>query len=538
MQILDSEASYMEKSFSKGGLVALLAAQRERWRARTPTPTELAAFKDLFALAPIPILMLHGLDLTVEIANEAALNILGNDNVLGRTLLDVLPEIAGQGCARVLREVMGTGVPHIREEAFVGLDERRPPFHGTSYWTFTCSRWKGEDSEHPRVIVVFADVTAQVVARKGLEGLAEKAEAANRAKDQFFAMLSHELRNPLSPIVTALELMRLNGFNTREQALIERQVGHLVRLVDDLLDVSRIARGQVTLKRRPMDLGEVVAAAVEIVSPLLEERRHRLVVDVPEGLHVDVDPDRMSQVVSNLLTNAAKYSPENSRISITSAAAGDKVRLAVADEGIGIDSDRLGKIFDAFSQHAQASERSSGGLGLGLTIVWNLVQLHGGEVHAYSGGHGKGSEFIVELPRSSAVSQAQPVFEATASVQSSQRKVLVIDDNRDAADTLAAALTSIGYEARVAHDGPSALSLAQHFSPETALVDIGLPVMDGYELARRLRERAGGIRLIAITGYGQAEDRRRSKEAGFERHLVKPVALDEIRSALDEVDSP
>jgi signal transduction histidine kinase len=493
------------------------------------------AFKDLFSLVPIPIVMFRGHELILEVANEAALSVIGEDAV-GKTLLDVLPETAADRCAEIMRQVMATGVPHIREEAFFGLDEHRPPFQGTSYWTFTCARWRHEIGGEPRALVVFSDVTAQVLAGRAMAAMAERAEAANQAKDQFFAVLSHELRNPLSPIVTGLELMRLRGLDTPEQALIERQVRHLVRLVDDLLDVSRIARGQIALKKRPMELSRIVATAVEMASPLFEARGDRLDVDVPaEGLTVDVDPDRMGQVISNLLTNAAKHSPGGSRIALTAAAAGDKIRLSVADEGIGIDEARLDTLFDPFVRHVDVPGRESGGLGLGLTIVWNLVRLHGGEVRAHSEGPGKGSEFVIELPRVEPERAAGGTAASPARRRDAPRprKVLVVDDNPDAAETLGAALATVGHDVRIAHDAPSALSLAADFAPDTALIDIGLPIMDGYELASRLRERDGNVRLIAITGYGQAEDRRRSQAAGFDFHFTKPVALAELRSVLE-----
>jgi PAS domain S-box-containing protein len=381
-------------------------------------------------------------------------------------------------------------------------------------------------------------------AREQLDGLREAAESANRAKDEFLAMLGHELRNPLSPIVTALHLMKLQGPEGSERArtVIERQVMHLIRLVDDLLDVSRIARGKVELKREVLELAEVVAKGIETVSPLLEERGHTLAVDVPRrGLLVNADPMRLGQVVMNLLTNAAKYTSSGGRITVRAQGVDDEVVLSVRDTGIGIAPDMLPHVFDLFVQERQAIDRSHGGLGLGLTIVRNLVERHGGSVSAHSEGLGRGSEFIVRLPavareRASADARDAAAIGASApGADSRGPRVLVVDDNEDAAEVLTLALTLKGYDTRVAHDAPTALRIAAEFLPDVAVVDIGLPVMDGYELASRLRDTPGleGLRLIALTGYGQESDRRRSREAGFHYHLVKPADVDALEAVME-----
>jgi signal transduction histidine kinase/CheY-like chemotaxis protein len=364
----------------------------------------------------------------------------------------------------------------------------------------------------------------------------ERAEAANRAKDEFLAMLGHELRNPLSPILTAVQLMRLRAGDalTRERTIIERQVNHMVRLVDDLLDVSRITRGKVQLKRLPIDLARVVAQAIEIASPLLEERAHRLTTTVPAGLMVDVDANRLAQVLANLLTNAAKYTPPRGTIEVTGTARQGRVVLSVRDNGVGIEPELLPRIFELFVQGKQSTDRAQGGLGLGLAIARSLIEMHDGSLGVRSEGLGRGSEFVVELPRAEGV-QAPTLTLAAASGPSAPAragsKVLVIDDNRDAATILAEALESVGHHVRVAHDGPSALEIANEFQPHLALVDLGLPIMDGFELAKRLQELGRETKLVAVTGYGQESDRRRTLEAGFARHFVKPVDLDK----LDEV---
>jgi len=364
------------------------------------------------------------------------------------------------------------------------------------------------------------------------------AESASRAKDEFLAMLGHELRNPLSPILTALQLMRLRGDDSvlRERAIIERQVAHLVRLVDDLLDVSRIARGKVNLNREPVELADAIAKGIELASPLIEERSHRLSVDVPRGLVVHGDVIRLAQVTANLLTNSARYTPPGGNIVVTARRGGGEVLLRVRDDGVGIAPEILERVFDLFVQERQAPHAGAGGLGLGLAIVRSLVQLHGGQVSAHSSGPGRGTEVLVRLPllaEADASSQASsPHFRVS---HPGAHRVLVVDDNRDAADLLVESLKAMGHLALAAYDGPTAIAVAATYQPEVALLDIGLPVMDGHELAARLRELPGLERLplVAITGYGQEHDRRRSAAAGFDDHLVKPIALERVSAVID-----
>jgi PAS domain S-box-containing protein len=388
---------------------------------------------------------------------------------------------------------------------------------------------------HFRLLDLIARQLADLLERSRAE---DELREANLRKDQFLAMLGHELRNPLGPILTATHVMKLMGTDSmkRERDIIERQARHLVRLVDDLLDVSRITQAKVVLKRQPVELWEVVAHAIEAASPLFDQRMQRLSVEVPRhGLWVDVDSARMAQVVSNLLTNAARYTSVGGSIKVGAGSTQGEVVLAVEDDGAGISAEMLPRIFEPFTQGPQAVDRAHGGLGLGLTIVRSLVELHGGSVSARSEGAGKGSVFTIRLPRS----LREPV--PAQGADSSRRKlpmpgmnVLVVDDNEDGAMMLAEALQLSGYNTRVAQDGPMALQVSREFKPEVALLDIGLPVMDGYELARRLRKESGShnLTLIAVTGYGQDVDRARSREAGFDAHLVKPVDLDALRSLI------
>jgi len=374
--------------------------------------------------------------------------------------------------------------------------------------------------------------------RRRLADVLASAEGVSRAKDEFIAMLSHELRNPLSPIVTALELMKAHAPAAiqRERVVIERQVAHLVRLVDDLLDVSRVIRGKVRLERRPVALADVISNAVEQASPLLEERRHALDVDAAEGLLLDGDAHRLAQVVANLLTNAAKYTDPGGRIVLRAVGEEREVRLSVTDDGIGISPALLPRIFDLFVQGERNLDRAPGGLGIGLTIVRSLVDLHGGRISAESAGRGRGSTFTVWLPMALAPRTRLPSPSSERARRAGSRvPVLVVDDNVDAAELLAEVLRSRGHEVQVAYDGPSALAVVEEAPPRVALLDLGLPVMDGYELARRLRERLGALRLVAVTGYGQEPDRRASAQAGFDAHLVKPVDLDAICEVVDRL---
>lgn len=387
----------------------------------------------------------------------------------------------------------------------------------------------------------------QVRARRELERAAAEREellaelqTTTRAKDEFLAMLSHELRNPLSPIVTALALMKLGDADASACVpLIERQVGHLVRLVDDLLDVSRFARGEIELAMRRVALQGIVQAAAETASPLVERGRHELAVDVPADLVVIGDPVRLTQVFANLLTNAAKYTPAGGHISIAAEAVDDMIDVRVRDDGVGIEPEMLDAVFGMFTQSRQDLARAQGGLGLGLTIVKTLAEKHGGSVRAHSEGRGRGAEFVVRLP---AAHGPVDTVQVSAPITSGHRplRILLVDDNEDAAILLAEALERFGHDVRCAHDGPTGYQMATSDPPEVALLDIGLPVMDGWELAARLRAHplTAAVKLVAVTGYGQPDDRRRAREAGFAAHLVKPISFAVLTNVLRDVAAP
>ncbi len=376
---------------------------------------------------------------------------------------------------------------------------------------------------------------------RALDRARHEAEHATRVKDEFLAMLGHELRNPLAPIVTALQMLRLEGVSEKVQGVLERQVAHVQRLVDDLLDVSRITRGKVELHKERTQVASIVHRALEMSRPLLEQRRNVIDLDVAEkGLPLEVDPVRLAQVMANLITNAAKYSEPGKRISIRAKRKGGLIQISVEDEGIGIDPTMLDRVFDNFIQIREGGlDRARGGLGLGLAIVRNLIDLHGGNVRAYSDGLARGSQFVVELPVHTATADIpalpKPVLPPNTTAG---MRVLVVDDNSDAADLLGELLTDHGHAVYVAHSGLEALQLLAKFTPDAALLDIGLPVMDGYELAHALRGSIPSIRLIALTGYGAPDDRRRTTEAGFDAHLTKPVSLSTVTSTLDALLSP
>jgi signal transduction histidine kinase len=357
------------------------------------------------------------------------------------------------------------------------------------------------------------------------------AQRADRLKDEFLATLAHELRNPLSSIHNAVQVLRRGGLGGPElqwsREVIDRQVGHLTRLIDDLLDVNRITRGTLELRKREAELSQILQEAVESSRPLIDRHGHQLTVSLPdEPVHLEADLIRLVQVFTNLLNNATKYTPQGGRISLTAERDGSELRVRIRDTGIGVAPDQLPRLFEMFYQADRSLERAQGGLGIGLTLVQRLVELHGGRVEARSDGIGHGSEFVVCLP----VSAAQTGNGASADLSDGAaerggRRILVVDDNRDSADGLALLLELGGDEVRTAYDGLAALEAAAQFRPEAVLMDIGMPGLNGYDAARRIREQpwGGNVVLIALTGWGQEEDRRLSLEAGFDVHLTKPV---------------
>ena len=393
---------------------------------------------------------------------------------------------------------------------------------------------------------VHTDITEERASMEALRRLTAELSEGDRRKDEFLATLAHELRNPLAPIRNGLQILRLAGDSKAAiepvRVMMERQVGQMVHLVDDLLDVSRVSRGKIDLRKEPIELASVLNNAVETSRPLIEASGHKLTVSLPPmPVIVDGDQTRLVQVFANLLNNAAKYSERGGQIELTAERQGSDAVVSVKDTGVGIPPDMLPKVFDLFTQVDRSLEKSQGGLGIGLTLVKRLVEMHDGSVEARSEGHGQGSEFVVRLPVVlSASREAQPPSDDDAPASPAGRcRILIADDNVDSAITLALILKMMGNEVHTVHDGLQAVEAGETFQPDVVLLDIGMPKLNGYEAARRIRELSWGRQavLIALTGWGQDEDRRHSEEAGFNHHLVKPVAPAALEKLLAELKS-
>jgi signal transduction histidine kinase/ActR/RegA family two-component response regulator len=385
------------------------------------------------------------------------------------------------------------------------------------------------------------ELEQRVAERTGaLEATTAALQEADRRKDEFLAMLAHELRNPLAPIRTAVQLLRMKELKSEQRSrardVIERQVEHLVALIDDLLDVSRITRGMITLQREPVLVGAIVARAVETTRPMIDANRHELTLDLPDELvTVDGDKNRLVQVLANILHNASKFTDPGGRIHLSVTRESPHVVISIADSGIGIPEDSVPRIFDLFTQVHSKAERAQGGLGIGLALVRRLTEMHGGTVTARSDGPGRGTEITVRMPALATetgpkkhVTGGEPV----AVVE--PRRILVADDNHDAAESLALQLQLAGHDVRTARDGVEALDVAQNFKPHIVLLDLGMPKMDGYEAARAMRLASWGkeTTLIALTGWGQPQDRQQTRDAGFDAHLIKPVSESQLFQAL------
>ena len=387
-----------------------------------------------------------------------------------------------------------------------------------------------------------ADITDRKQGEEEREQLVARLREQDQRKDEFLAILAHELRNPLAPIRNGLQLMRLShgdvDASERTRSMMERQVGQMVHLLDDLLDMSRISRGTISLRKERIDLTSAIAQAIEISRPFIDQSGHELVVDVPPApIFVDGDLTRLAQVFSNVLNNAAKYTPRGGHIRLSVQQLRTEAVVSVTDDGIGIPTDMLSKIFEMFTQVDRNLERSQGGLGIGLSIVKQLVEMHGGTVEACSDGDGLGSEFIVRLSTDLSGGAPAPLNEATVVRPTAAYRILVVDDNVDSAESLAMLLTIMGHETKTAYDGLEALDAAAAFRPRVILLDIGLPKLDGVEVCRRIRQQAWGkdMVVIALTGWGQEEDKRKTLAAGVDAHLVKPLVPAALEQLLAEL---
>ncbi len=501
--------------------------EAERQRLFASLELERSRLASIFLQAPAFIATMRGPEHVFELASPFYYQLVGNREILGRPVREALPEIAGQGFFELLDEVYATGQPFTGNEVPIQLQREEGGPLELRYLNFVYQPLYDEAGAVSGIFAHGIDLTEQV---RTAEALRETA----RRKDEFLALLGHELRNPLAPIRNAVHLLRQAGNDEalleRTRGMIERQVEHMTRLVDDLLDVSRISQGKILLRRERLDLIELVCHAVDDHRDGLEAGGLQLDLAVPEEpVWVEGDRTRLSQMVGNLLHNAAKFTDPGGRVTVELGvdppAAPKTAEIAVRDTGIGMDAEMLERLFETFSQADRSLARSRGGLGLGLALVKGLADLHGGEVEAASGGLGQGARFTLRLPLASA--EAAPLEEPEIPAPSAgARRVLVVEDNADAAESMQLLLELRGFAAAIAGDGLAGLELARQFRPDVVLCDIGLPGgLDGYAVARALRADPAfaGLRLIALTGYGQAEDQRQAYAAGFDLHLTKPV---------------
>jgi PAS domain S-box-containing protein len=468
--------------------------------------------------------------------NRGATRIFGYEahEVVGKPITVIIPpELHSQERDILDKLRRGERVEHF-DTVRVTKDGRRIPI------SLTVSPVRAADGTVIAASKVARDISERKLAEQRLRQSEEALRLADRRKDEFLALLAHELRNPLAPIRYALAANRKSG-RTPEQcsqaeAIIERQVNHMSRLLDDLLDISRITRGRLELKKTLVELTSIIGAAIETARPLLDGKHHTLVLDLPtQPVQLDADVVRLGQVFSNLLINAAKYTDPGGQIQLRAVLQGAEVVVSVRDNGIGIPADMLPRVFKLFFQSHTAMGRTEGGLGVGLSLVRGLVGLHGGSVDARSAGPGQGSEFIVRLPAAAATQDtADAGTEAEPISADAGLKILVVDDNRDAADTCAMLLEVSGHHVQTAYTGRQALELARAFRPHAMLLDIGHPDVDGYRLAQQVRTAPWGRStvLVAVTGWGQEQDRQRAVEAGFDQHLVKPISAETVETLL------
>ncbi|MDB5955489.1 ATP-binding protein [Ramlibacter sp.] len=491
---------------------------------------EYLRLRDLFQQAPGLIAIVREPNHVFDFANDAYLRLVGQRELIGKSVLDALPEVAGQGFVELLDNVYRSGEPYIGTGVAVSLQRATASPMEERFVDFIYQPIRNEHGQTTGIFVEGSDVTERVLANKALlEG--------ERRKDEFLAMLAHELRNPLAPIRTAAEILKRPGVSAdivrRASDILSRQAAHMTELVNDLLDVSRVNRGLVTLRDEPVDLPSVLDEAVEQTQSWFGQRDLHFSADLAPGpLFVSGDRTRLVQVFSNILQNAAKYTPAGGHVSLTLRAERAQLRVAVADDGVGIHPDLLPHLFELFTQGQRTPDRSQGGLGLGLSLVKSLVALHQGTVCARSEGVGKGSEFVVLLPRAEVAEddRERRNVDAQGGAPGSALNLLVVDDNVDAAETLRLLLEMMGHAVSVAHTGTAALELARKCAPQVLFLDIGLPDMEGYELVRRMRllPETAASTMVALTGYGQREDREKALRAGFDRHLVKPLSIDEL----------
>jgi PAS domain S-box-containing protein len=529
-----------DESGQVAGMFCAVTETTDQVLAERHRVEELERLRGLFQQAPGIIAIMREPNHVFEIANDAYLQLIGNRDIIGKPVREALPELEGQGFFELLDRVYKSGQPYIGREVPVKLQHRPGGLLEERFVSFVYQPTVDYQGNITGIFVEGSDVTESVRAHQALQQSEMELKAANRRKDEFLAMLAHELRNPLAPIATAAELLKLSTLDAarirKTSEVITRQVAHMTELVDDLLDVSRVTRGLVSLQEEVIEVRTLLADAVEQVRPLLESKHHHFTVQVPdEQMYVKGDRTRLIQVFSNILNNAAKYTMPNGHVALRVEIDEALVEIAVLDDGIGIAPALLPYIFELFTQAERSPDRSQGGLGLGLALVKSLLELQGGKVSVHSEGAGKGSQFTVRLPRVTANEPHEDHQDNKGLLPGAGKsRVLVVDDNRDAAEMLVLMLEAAGHEVAIAFSADDALDIARRRSPEVFFLDIGLPDMDGYELARRLRAipESAGAMLIAVTGYGQPQDKTYAMEAGFDHHLVKPVKGSDVLTLL------
>ncbi len=477
----------------------------------------------------------RAVDFRFEAMNPAFDAHTGLGAVLGQSVRRVVPELE-ESWFETYGRVATTGIP-------VRFVEQAKAINGR--W-FDVSAFRLGDEHSHRVAILFTDITPRMEAQAERERLVSQLREQDRRKDEFLATLAHELRNPLAPIRNGLQLIRLTdttGSVEQARAMMERQVGQLVRLVDDLLDASRITTGKLELRRERVDVQSVIRAELDTLNATFVQAGLALTAELPRSaVDIDGDPIRLAQIVSNLLTNAIKYTPRGGSVHVTLASDGVRANLTVSDSGIGIPPEMLESVFEMFTQVDRTIEKTSGGLGIGLSLVKWLIEMHGGEISAHSDGEGRGTRFEVELPvATGAVCPLEIRIHrhGIAPQSATPRRVVLIDDNEDAAESLAKVLAMHGHQVRTAYDGEQGLALVEQLRPHLVLCDIGMPRLNGFETARRIRNEPWGeeLVLVALTGWGQFDDRQRSAAAGFDLHLVKPVDTDVLLQLLDGVQT-
>jgi len=499
----------------------------EMARAARALQASEARLRALFATAAVGIAEVTA-DGHFAFVNEALCRITGfeRDALLFSPVVSIIHPDEKAELRRLIDELLAG-----RSDSF-STEKRLTRRDGSACWTqFTAAIARDDSGRMVRGVVVVQDIAERKAAEEGLRD-------ADRRKDEFLATLAHELRNPLAPIRSSLHIFRLAGVQDaatqRVCEMMERQVNYMVRIVDDLLEVSRISRGKIELRRELVELTAVLRSAVDTSRPLIDAARHQLTVDVPrEGVWLDADPVRLAQVFANLLNNAAKYTPAGGRVALSARTEGGQAVVSLKDTGEGIPPEMLASVFNLFTQ-LETGKRAQGGLGIGLTLARTLVEMHGGTIEAFSRGRGEGSEFVVRLPLPSAERLRQRADAVESYGVRTLKRVLVVDDNADAAESIGMVLQLLGAEVKVVNAGTEALDCLAGYKPDVVLLDLGMPGMSGYEVARRIRETpgAGGVTIVALTGWGQREDRNRTSDAGFDHHLVKPANVEALEMIL------